>query len=91
MTNCANIVQTETNEASTFLNKGGCPITITTDENKMRNACKQKSECPWFLTTEKQMQKQAEDKLQWNYLKLWNKIITKRICGVDALENKISD
>ena len=46
MTNCANIVQTETNEASTFLNKGACPITITSDENKMRNGSKQKSECP---------------------------------------------
>ena len=46
MTNCANIVQTKTNEASTFLNKGACPITITTDENEMRNASKQKSECP---------------------------------------------
>ena len=46
MTNCANIVQTEMNEASTFLNKGACPITIATDENKMRNASKQKSECP---------------------------------------------
>ena len=33
MTNCANIVQTETNEASTFLNKGACSITITSDEN----------------------------------------------------------
>ena len=46
MTNCANIVQTKTKEASKFLNKGTCPVTITTDENKMRNASKQKSECP---------------------------------------------
>ena len=91
MTNCANIVQTKTNEASTFLNKGACPVTITTDENKMRNGSKQKSECPWFLTTEKQMQKWAKNKLQWNYLKQWNKVITKRICGVYAPENKISD
>ena len=60
MRNCANIVQTETNEASTFLNKGACPITITTDENKMRKASKQKSECPCFLTTEKQMQNYNE-------------------------------
>ena len=89
MTNCANIVQTKTNEASTFLNKGACPITTTTAENKMRNGSKQKSE--WFLTTENQMQKRAKNKLQWNYLKQWNKIITKRICGVYALENKISD
>ena len=57
----------------------------------MRNASKQKSECPWFLTTEKQMQKRAKNKLQWNYLKQLNKVITKRVCGVYALENKISD
>ena len=61
MTNCANIVQTKTNEASTFLNKGACPVPITKDENKMRNASKQKSECLWFLTKEKQMQKRAKN------------------------------
>ena len=88
MTNCANIVQTKTNEASTFLNKGACPITTTTDENKMRNASKQKSECLWFLTKEKQMQKRAKN---MKLFKPWNKVITKRICGVYALENKISD
>ena len=62
MTNCANIVQTKTNEASTFLNKGACPITTTSDENKMRNASKKKKKKK--KTTEKQMQKRAKNKLQ---------------------------
>ena len=91
MTNCDKIVQTKTNEASTFWNKRVSLITITTDENKMRNDSKQKSECPWSLTTEKQIQKQAKNKIEWNYLKQWNIIITKRICGIYALENKLSD
>ena len=47
--------------------------------------------CPWFLTTEKQMQKRAKNKIQWNYLKQWNITTTKRICGVYALDNKLSD
>ena len=42
MTNCAKIVHTKTNEGK----KRASPITITADENKMRNANKQKSECP---------------------------------------------
>ena len=46
MTKCANIVHTKTNEGSSFWNKRASPITITADENKMRNANKQKSECP---------------------------------------------
>ena len=46
MTNCDKIVHTKTNEASTFWNKRVSPITITTDENRMRNDSKQKSECP---------------------------------------------
>ena len=46
MTNCANIVHTKTNEGSSFWKKRVSPITITADENKMRNANKQKSECP---------------------------------------------
>ena len=43
MTNCAEIAQTKTNEASTFWNKRTSPVTIT-DENKMRNDSKQKNE-----------------------------------------------
>ena len=46
MTNCDKIVHTKTNEAITFWNKRVSPITITTDESKMRNDSKQKSECP---------------------------------------------
>ena len=91
MTNCAKIVHTKTNEGSSFWNKRASPITITADENKMRNANKQKSECPWFLSTEKQTQKRAKNKIQWNHLKQWNLIITKRICGVYALDNNLSD
>ena len=63
MTNCANIVHTKTDKGSSFWNKRASPITIKIDENKTRNANKQKSKCPWFLTTEKQMQKQNTMKL----------------------------
>ena len=87
MTNCAKIVHTKTNEASKFWNKRVSPITMTSNEYKMRNACKLKNEFAWFL--KKQMQKRAKTKIQWTYFKQWNKIITKRICGVYALDNLI--
>ena len=41
-------------EANTFWEKRASSITITTDENKTRNASEQANEFAWFLTTEKQ-------------------------------------
>ena len=64
MTNCAKIVHTKTNEASKFWNKRVSPITMTSNEYKMRNACKQKNEFAWFL--KKQMQKQAKNQNAMN-------------------------
>ena len=61
--NCAIIVQT-TIEVNTFWNKRASLITITTDVNKTRNASEQEIEYAWFLTTEKQMQKQDKNKVQ---------------------------
>ena len=64
MTNCAKIVHTKTNEASKLWNKRVSPITITSNEYKMRNACKQKNEFAWFL--KKQMQKRAKNQNTMN-------------------------
>ena len=61
MKNCAIIVQT-TIEAHTFWNKRASSITITTDENKTRNASEQENGFAWFLTTEKQTQKREKTK-----------------------------
>ena len=63
MKNLAIIVQT-TIEVNTFWNKRASLITITTDVNKTRNASEQEIEYAWFLTTEKQMQKQDKNKVQ---------------------------
>ena len=64
MTNCAKIVHTKTNETSKLWNKRVSPITITSNEYKMRNACKQKNEFAWFL--KKQMQKRAKNQNTMN-------------------------
>ena len=58
MTNCANIVHTKSNKGSTLWNKRASPITMTSDENKMRNASKQKNKFASLLT--KQTQKLAK-------------------------------
>ena len=63
MKNCAIIGQT-TIRVNTFWNKRASLITITTDENKTRNASEQENEYAWFLTTEKQMQKRDKNKIQ---------------------------
>ena len=63
MKNCAIIGQT-TIGVNTFWNKRASLITITTDENKTRNASEQENEYAWFLTTEKQMQKRDKNKIQ---------------------------
>ena len=63
MKNCAIIGQT-TIRVNTFWNKRASLITITTDENKTRNASEQENEYAWFLTTEKQMQKRDNNKIQ---------------------------
>ena len=49
-------------EANTFWEKRASSITITTDENKTRNACEQANEFAWFLTTEKQRLKREKNK-----------------------------
>ena len=61
MKNCAIIMQT-TIEANTFWEKRASSITITTDENKTRNASEQANEFAWFLTTEKQTLKRDKNK-----------------------------
>ena len=63
MKNCSIIGQT-TIGVNTFWNKRASLITITTDENKTRNASEQENEYAWFLTTEKQMQKRDKNKIQ---------------------------
>ena len=61
MKNCAIIMQT-TIEANTFWEKRASSITITTDENKTRNASEKANEFAWFLTTEKQTLKREKKK-----------------------------